>query len=116
MFPTAPLPSLPPLPPLYTDDRMPPAQAPAPLPPVALYEAPRRPYPAPAPAPVSAPVSTPVSTPASAPVSTPVYEALVAEWEAFGRHYPGADENHATEVLFLSPDLPFPYEALVRQG
>ncbi|WP_405497540.1 hypothetical protein [Streptomyces sp. NBC_00096] len=52
---------------------------------------------APAPALVSVPpvyvppVYVPAPVPAPATVSTPVYDEMVAEWAAFGRHWPGAD-------------------------
>lgn len=35
-------------------------------------------------------------------VSTPLYEEMVAEWAAFGRHYPGAEELVPTTVC--APD------------
>ncbi|MFE9560001.1 hypothetical protein ACFYM0_02685 [Streptomyces sp. NPDC006487] len=41
----------------------------------------------------------PAPVPAPSRVNTPVYDEMVAEWSAFGRYWPGADD-HAVAGLF----------------
>ncbi|MCX4781790.1 hypothetical protein [Streptomyces sp. NBC_01264] len=86
MLPTAQFPTVL-LPQLYTDDVTVPAEVPAPFQPL------HRPEPVPVP---FQPLHLPEPVPAQPAVATPLYEGLVAEWAAFGRHYPGADEDAAS--------------------
>ncbi|MCY0932487.1 hypothetical protein OTB20_41415 [Streptomyces sp. H27-H1] len=48
----------------------------------------------------------PAPVPAPTTVSTPVYEEMVAEWAAFGRYWPGADQYADAAVPAAGPYPP----------